>query len=178
MKQKYLFFALILLSISSCTSVKFETSQPKDAPELSAFPPEITGNYISKNKDTVLILSNSFQLKESTIFGKGKLNLLMPNEMVLKRMNEYYILSLKDSNAWEVLAFKQKGTNLIVYYINIDQKKEDKIITTLKGLTKVTEILDGTGKIDRYQINPTKEEFQLLFDNKIFSEIVKLKKIK
>jgi len=178
MKQKYLFFALILLSISSCTTVQFETSQPKDAEELSEFPKDLTGKYTSKNKDTLLIYNNSFQYLESTIFGPGKVNVLNQNDLILKKSNDYFVLSFKDSNAWEVLVIKQKGNKLRVYCIFYDKNNEVEIINSLKEITKVIEIRDSAGKIDKYLINPTKEEFQLLLDKKVFSKYLELKKIK
>lgn len=174
-----MFFALILLSISSCTTVQFETSQPKDAQQLTEFPKDLTGRYTTKkNQDTLLIFNNSFQYIESTILGQGKINTLSPNEVVLKKSNDYFVLSLKDSAAWEVFAFKQKGTSILVYYINIDQMKADKIIPSLKEITNVVEIRDSAGKINKYLINPTQNEFQLLLDKKLFSKILEFKKIK
>lgn len=176
--MKYLFFAPILLSIISCSTVQFESSQPKGAEELSEFPKDLIGEFISKDRDTLLININSFQVKESSIFGQGKVNMLNQNELILKKSNDYYVVSTKDSNVWEVAVIKLKGSKLSVYIIGYDKKNEVELINKLKEITKVIEIRDSEGKIVKYLINPTQEEFQLLFDKKIFSKIMEYKKIK
>jgi hypothetical protein len=178
MKQKYLLLALILLSISACSTVKFETSQPKDAEELNEFPPDMIGKYTSMNKDTLIINNNSFQYLEASIFGPGKVNLLKHDEVVLKKSDDNLLLSIKDSNVWEVLLIKHKGSKLTLSCIFYDKKNVNDIINSVKAITNVTAIKDREGNIDKYMINPSKEEFQLLLDKKIFSKIMEYKMIK
>ena len=104
--------------------------------------------------------------------------MLNQNELILKKSDDYYIVSTKDSNVWEVAVIKLKGSKLSVYIIGYDKKNEVELINKLKEITKVIEIRDSEGKIVKYLINPTQEEFQLLFDKKIFSKIMEYKKIK
>lgn len=179
MKQKYLLFALILLSISACTTVQFETSQPKDAPILSEFPNELIGKYVSlgKVKDTLIIMRNAYKFKETKIIGIGKVSELNQNVIILKKSNDYFVLSEKDSNAWEVIALKQKGQKISFYLLAYDKDSRVKTINRIKEITNVVEISD-TDSNGKYRINPTKEEFQLLLDKKIFSKIMEYKKIK
>jgi hypothetical protein len=179
MKRKYLFFALILLSISSCTTVQFETSQPKGMAGLSEFPTELKGIYSSKkNQDTLIISYNSFKYLSTTIFGQVKPTTLDQNEVVLKKLNDYYIMSLKDSNAWEVIGIKLKSNKLQIYYIYPEKKEETELLNKLKEITKVVEIKDNEGKTSKYLINPTTDEFQILLDKKLFSKILEFKKVK
>jgi hypothetical protein len=178
MKQIYLLCSVIFVAISSCTTVQFETSQPKGVPELTSFPVEITGKYTGKNKDTLFIYDKAIQYSESTVLGSGKINELNQNELVLKKWNEYFILSFKDSLSWQVFTFKKRGNNLQVYYINFDKKNEEDLINKIKTITKVTEIKDSEGKIQQYLINPSPEEFKLLFDKKVFSKVFEFKKVK
>jgi hypothetical protein len=180
MIKRNLIYWLIGLIISSCTTIQFETAQPKDTAELTEFPAEVIGKYISQDNDTLLIFNKSFQYNESSKSGKNMVDSLLKDMTVLKQMNDYYILSIKDTstNAWEVFTFKKSGKSIDVNYIISNEKKDDDLLKEIKEITKVKEITDTAGKAPRYLLNPSKEEFQKLIDKKIFTKIFEFKGIK
>ena len=150
----------MILAFSSCTSVLFETPQPKGVAEQKEFPKNYIGQYIdTAHKDTLTIAGKSFQLgHKSSSFNIH--DSLSSGLSILKTYNEYYILSEKEINnnetAWEVFTCKLINDNLSVYYILLSKDNKEEIIKKLKGILEVKEIKDTDGKINHYLINPTK----------------------
>ena len=177
MKQNLWFFALLMISVSSCTTVQFATSQPKDAEILTEFPANLIGSYYGSDKDShkdsLIITKNSIQEKKSS-----SANVLEPDKLVLKKSNEYYILSGKESETWGVTALKQKGNKLSIYVLAYDKESEVELISKIEKITKVIQIQDSSEKAIQYIINPSKEQFQLLLDRKVFVKYLELKKTK
>lgn len=180
MKQLLLIVATCLILFTSCKTINFETPQPKNAASLTEFPVNIQGKYKDKDKkdkDTLVITAKSFTL--------GKKNSYFPNEayinsdtVVLKKLNDYYILNLGDRKTWSVILFKQKDKTLISYFIKIDDKNEATQLNLLKQITPFTPVKGEDGNINSYKINPTPEEFQQLIDKGMFTEMTTFKKIK
>jgi len=177
MKQILLVFSATMIMLSSCTSVKFESAQPKDKEELKEFPDNVLGIYIDTERDTLILTSNSFQYgnKKSSIFRVD--GTLTSGESILKRDNDYYVLSLKDENGWEVITFKYSGKDLTVYYIDLGKDRE-KTIKKLKGILAVKEVKDSEGKVDYYLINPSGKEFETLMAKNIFSRVTTFTRVK
>jgi len=176
MKQLILILALTGIGFSSCTSVKFENSQPKDTEELNAFPPSLVGVYFDGEKDTLTLTNNSFKYgNEKSFFHLN--GTLASGESTLKISNDYLVLSLKDKGTWEVIVGKFSGKDLIAFYIDIDKERE-KTIKQLKEIVTVKEIKNDNGTIDYYLINPTKNEFEKLIQKNLFAKKVVFKRIK
>jgi hypothetical protein len=177
MKKTILIISATVLLLSACTSVKFETSQPKGVPELTEFPKEVLGNYTDAEKDTLIIAKSTYKVgsKKSSFYSTDTLS---SGKITLKKYNDYYVLSRKDENAWEIVTFKSMGDNLTVYYINYNSENEKEIIEKLRKIVTVKEVKNTEGKIDYYLINPTKEEFDALMNKQLFSKIVCFKRIK
>ncbi len=175
MKNILFIMIAIILMLSSCITVKFEDAQPKDTPELKEFPESMLGVYFDNNKDTLTITNFSFKYgsKKSLLYQNKTLS---PDESVLKKFNDYYVLSLKDDDNWEVVVFKCIEKDLSVFYINLDKNRE-RTLSKIKAIMPVKEIKGNNGKIDYYLINPSKKDFQTLLDKEIFSHIGDFKRI-
>ncbi|MBE9469134.1 MAG: hypothetical protein IMY72_12550 [Bacteroidetes bacterium] len=178
MKKLFLLIVVILTIITSCTTVEFETPQPKNSVELSEFPKNALGIYLDDNNDTLTILKKSFKYgnKKSTVFHMAET--LTPNKIILKKYNNYFVLNLRDtSSIWNVIMFRKYNKNILVYYINLGEKNKDEIINNLKNITATKEMKNEKGEIEKYIINPTEKEFKLLIDNEIFSKVTEFKKL-
>jgi hypothetical protein len=195
MKQIYVLFAILGFSCFSCTFVFFESPQPKNAMELTKFPPEVTGKYSVKIKtyiDTITINDtsvsyNSLMIGTSELKESDKNNVLIldSKSAMLKKTGEYYVLSIKNSESdtlWLVYPFIMRGGNLILHHLLINTKDAQSYISEIREITKLVDISDTsqgyhvtpfTGCI----INPTDEEFQLLLDKKLFSKF-ELKRVR
>jgi hypothetical protein len=178
MKQIYLFFALFILVITSCTTVEFATSQPDGAEELSEFPANMRGKYIvpGHKKDTLCITESTIQYGK---YGENTRDSLDQVKTILKKSNDYFILNFKNKdNYWDVNPIKIKGNKIIMYTIMLDTSNQEAIVNKIRAITKVTELKDSLGNLENYLVNPTKDEFQQLLDKEIFSFNIVLKKIK
>jgi hypothetical protein len=177
MKPTILIASNIILFLSSCTTVKFETTQPKETQELKAFPSAMVGKYIDKDKDTLIIAENSFQYGNVKSKDFSMNRSLASGEAILKKSREYYIVNLKDEYLWEVFAIKNEGKELQIYFI--DPGKDNKeSVKKLKEIIPVKEIKNKDGEIDYYLVNPSKSEFEMLLSKEVFSKIGVFKKIK
>lgn len=58
---RLLLFSLISI-FCSCTTVYFESTQPKGVDKLTAFPTELLGTYLTDEGDTVTINENSYKI--------------------------------------------------------------------------------------------------------------------
>ncbi|RLD63817.1 MAG: hypothetical protein DRJ01_02795 [Bacteroidetes bacterium] len=179
MKKLFLFSVVLLTIITSCTTVAFETPQPKNSDELSEFPQELIGIYIDKDSDTLTIKKNSFKYgnKKTTAFHMEEK--LTPNKIILKKCEDSFVINLRDtsSNIWNVFIFKKNKKNILVYYIDLGKDNKEEIINNLKDITTAKEIKNKKGEIEKYIINPTKKEFKLLIDSKIFSKVNEFKQL-
>ena len=101
---------------------------------------------------------------------------LSSGEAVLKIIGGYYILSMKDENIWQVIAFKKKVDEIDIYIINVEHSKEG-VVSKLKKILPVKEIKDKEGQLDYYLIDPNKSEFEKLIAKKIFSKSGVFKRI-
>lgn len=152
-------------------------SQPQDTPALPEFAKDLVGIYLIDNeKDTLTITANSFEYGNSTsLLGHVK-GSLSSGEAVLKIIGGYYILSMKDENIWQVIAFKKKVDEIDIYIINVEHSKEG-VVSKLKKILPVKEIKDKEGQLDYYLIDPNKSEFEKLIAKKIFSKSGVFKRI-
>lgn len=172
MKRLILLFATAT-NLISCTSVKFETSQPEGATSLSQFPPEIIGLYTSGEQDTLRILTNSFSYsdgKEIDINAE-----LSASTAVLKKVNKHYILSLKDNGSWDVFPLKVSRNGLTVFYADLDGRTEQ--VLNVGDSVAVKEIRTDDDQFDHYLVNPSPKEFKRLLRKKLFSEMVKFQRL-
>jgi hypothetical protein len=176
MKQVLCIFAALVIILPSCTTVKFKNAQPNHALALNEFPKDLLGIYFNNEKDTLTISNNSFEYGNATtslVHVKGSLS---TGEAVLKMVDSFYILSMKDENIWQVIAFKKKGDEIEIYNINIEDANQA-VMKKIKAILPVKEVKDKEGSVDYYLIDPSKNEFETLIIKKIFSKRGAFKKI-
>lgn len=157
------------LVLQSCNSVYFSDAQPVESPVLKEFPRDLTGSFVSETEDTLVVKPTSFIFRGGDpVFLSGDLT---PKGCVLKKMNDWYVISLQDEKEWEVFPVKFSGTdNFTIYYIDMEENEENRIIKDLRKKMKVEESLDQDGTFDHYIVSPSKSQFQELLTGKLFSE--------
>lgn len=172
--KKLIFGLIAMLSLTSCTAVKFENPQPAGISSLTEFPQEMQGFYTSGDGDTLEIFSQSFNYYDGQeIDLKADLE---PSTAVLKRVKNRYVLSLKDNSSWDVFPIKVFRNKIIVYYVDLDERTGR--LLDINDSAVVKQIRTGEDKFDHYLINPSEREFKKLLRKKLFSQNVEFKKLK
>lgn len=166
--MKKLFLAMVIFVLStSCTMVRFENPQPKNAIALQHFPQQMHGNFISDEQDTLEIDSFSFHFRngeEINLWGD-----LTSTETILKQFGKHYIINIHKEDGWDVFPVKIKEDRITVYYTSLPSKVED-LMEKLKQTTQVKGVADSTGHLSYYLIDPTPEEFRFLLRKKLYNE--------
>ena len=157
---------VLIFTLQSCSSVTFTSQQPEDAQVLKEFPAKIQGIFINSG-DTLVIEQTSF------IYDGGEMISLSgditPPDVVLKKMDNWYFLNIKDEGEWWIYPFQISGKNRItVYYSNMEEN-EQRIIEEFDEDLKVQKIFKE-GKLDHYLINPTQSQFKKILKKRLFSE--------
>jgi len=186
MKNLNLILLLLLFYITSCTDVKFETSQPKDGKELDIIPKSMRGVYIAdKDYDTLKVYDKSFHLGNNASAFYVVDKILDKSNVVLKPYNDYFVLSLKNNGYWESVLIKQKDNKLITNTFNLITKSMsltngsgDSLLNILKEITKVKEIFKKDSTVYYLLINPTNEEFNKIVKKGFFKDTIVFTKIK
>ncbi len=109
--KKLILFLVTAFLLSSCTVVKFENPQPATAPAHSEFPAKIHSLFVSDSDDTLNIRKDFFRFTDG-----DEVNLqaeLSSSNAVLKKLNNTYILSLKDDLGWIVYPLKVSKNKVI-----------------------------------------------------------------
>jgi len=174
MKQKIILLAIIGLLITSCTSVEFETSVPKNSDIIDEFPKEVMGYYLDKENDTLRIERYEFSYGTKGVFGyiEGSLK---SGEFELKRFGNYYVLNIIQSEYWIVMPFIYKNHKLSVYEIKF---KDEIVRNKITNITQVKETKNDKGEIVSFVINPSNNELRELFKKDVLSKLIVLRKIK
>ncbi len=182
MKKTFGLIVILIVIITSCTTVRFETSMPKNTDELKEFPSAIIGKYVDqKSEDTIIINTTYFESlsKKDAIKHDAFEKITLSDSVVLKKYKDYLVLNLRknaDTN-WDVILIEPKKNKLYVYSI-FENKKEEKFMKNLKGITRVSEMVSAEDSTKHYLLNPTNTEFGALIKKGLFSKIYIFKKIK
>lgn len=164
------------LVISSCTSVKFQDPQPKEAPVVSEFPEKMWGSYTSPEDDTLHISEKTFTYyngKEINV--SGTLN--PSGDVVLKEFEKGLILNLKEDEDWIVIPLIVSRNRIKARFAVLDKKTEP-LILELENSSGLQKVNSEDGKFSHYLISPSNEEFARLLRKKLFSEETVFKRIK
>lgn len=190
MKKTMLFLIAVCMIVSGCNDFYFKSPQPQHGKELKAIPSELTGTYFEKSGDSVndqkkeplVITGTSYDLKTSDPADKNKKvsGTLEPGKVVLKKLDDYYVLSQKVENplnskhdsVWEVYVLKYKDNELILY--NLTSEEREFMVDSVKGITRVQEETAGSDKI--YLLNPSKKQFKKLISNDLFNKVGEFEK--
>lgn len=190
MKRTILYMMAVCLVLSACHDFYFKSPQPQQGKELKTIPAELTGTYFEKSGDSVtvnqkeplIITRNSYDLKTSDPDTRDMKvsGTLKPGKVVLKKLDDYYVLSQKVENplnskhdsVWEVYVLKYTGNGLILY--NLTSEEREFMVDSVKGITGVQEETAGSDKI--YLLNPSKKQFKKLLNNDLFNKIGEFEK--
>jgi hypothetical protein len=185
--KKILLIFIVGLLISSCNTIGFKSSLPKDTEILTQFPDDIIGIYFDGEKDTLRIYTDSFEygIKDSSMLYMNKK--LEKGLVELKPFGEYYILSIKsESNEkiWGILPFKKDKNKVIVYFNDLDIKAKelkvdlDSIVKITQKITPIEVVKEEGNEQAHYFADPTNEEFKKLLDENYFGKAIEFKRIK
>lgn len=167
---------VLFLGLQSCNSILFTSAQPEADPVLKEFPQNMLGTFVSEDIDTLVVESTSFIFR-----GGDPVQLsgdITPKGCALKKMDDWYIISLQDEEEWEVFPVKVQGNdNFSVFFIDMKEDEENKIIADLEKDLKVEKVYNEDGSFDHYLINPSKKQFKRLLKKNIFSEEMSFKRV-
>ena len=173
---------LFVMILSSCGVYLFENPQPLNTKELKVVPAELIGMYIEKKEqDSLIITNDSYNYLSQDSEREGSLH---RGNVVLKKMNDYYILSQKvahplensSDSLWEVYAVKYKRNGLSVYSLTFEEDNREQFNDSVMKILPVKE--QNTDGDTLYVINPTKREFKTLLESKLYRKVLEFKKIK
>jgi len=168
---------LILVSLAACTMVacnmvRFEVPQPNGVQNLSKIPEKLTGMFIGSDHDTLMVDVGWFSFKSTK--GDMNVNMKLSDSTVLRQYNNYYFLSSREDNGWNVVVVEPKSgdrvTIMMLYVDNTDK------LARIQKIVKLKEIKKDDGDTDYYLTNPTKEQLVQLLDQGLFEEIVTLRR--
>lgn len=157
---------VLIFTLQSCSSVTFTTHQPENAQVLKEFPAKIQGIF-TNSEDTLVVEQTSF------IYNGGEMISLSgditPPDVVLKKMDNWYFLNIRDEGEWWTYPFQISGNNRItVYYSNMEEN-EQRIIEEFDEDLKVQKVFKE-GKFHHYLLSPTQSQFKKILKKKLFSE--------
>ena len=183
--KNLILIASCIITIYSCVEVKFEQAQPAKTPNLKSFPSQLHGKYFvsvsdtTNESDTLIIAEKYFtevtltSKKDSTL---PKKKVFLSDSLVLKEMDNYYILSFQDKKTWTSLVIKPiENIGYSILWIN---GKDENSVEKMKQIAKVKTIKDKEGEIESYILNPKKSVFKkLLLKKGVFTQLYQLKKL-
>lgn len=191
--KRYLLFCIVALMIfTSCNDFYFKNPQPLHGKELKQIPDELIGTYLEKDsesnipdkKEPLIITRNSYHLK-TTDPAVNDINIsgtLASGKVVLKRLNDHYVLSQKVENplnsapdsVWEVYVLEYRNDVLTLY--NLASEQREPKVDSVKDITTVKEQKEGNEKY--YLINPSNKQFKKLLINNLYKKVGEFKKVK
>ena len=164
------------LVICSCTAVKFQDPQPKEAPAVIEFPERMQGTYTSADDDTLHISEKSFTYyngKEINVTG----TLNTSGDVILKEFEKGFILNLQDDQGWDVIPLKVSRNKITAGFAVLDPKTQP-LILELEKSSKLQRINADDGKFSHYLLSPSDEDFKRLVRKKLFSEKTVFRRIR
>lgn len=192
MKKTILYLVTVLMMMTSCNDFYFKSPQPQRGKELKAIPEELIGTYYEKSDDSskddkkepLIITRNSYDLKTTDPDKKDMKvsGTLAPGKVVLKRLDDYYVLSQKIENplnnakdsVWEIYVLKYSDNELTLY--NLTSEEREPKVDSVKGITRVEEDTVGNDKI--YLLNPSNKQFKKLLTHDLFNKVGEFEKAK
>ena len=171
----------ITVLLCSCQMYFFENPQPLHSKALKAVPAELIGIYKESGSDTLIITNDSYKYLSKDNKKEGAFKL---GNMVLKKLDDYYILSQKmvDSlgqpynELWEVYAMKYTNNHLLVYNLNCAKDDCQPMADSVSRIVPYKNLL--MDKDTLHIINPTKNQFRALLDKNLFRLVSEFERIK
>lgn len=172
--RKIVYILTVVFILTSCSSILFTEAQPADAPLLQEFPGRILGEF-TNSEDTLVVNKTSFVYDGGDVITLS--GDLTPPGVVLKKMDNWYFLSIQDDTEWWIYPFQISGKDRITVYYSDMADKEQNIIQEFQKDLKVQKIYKE-GKLDHYLISPTKAQFKKMLKKGLFSEKMIFTRIK
>ncbi len=171
-----LFFALIIVSATSCKEISFKEAQPKGKRTLSEMPQSLRGKYLlieenGNNKDTLVITRKGYYVTGDST--KGEIG----DSLVLKKYKGYYFFNDNENPEWLLRVVKQEANGDLSYMFmdSGDQPFNDYVYEVNKEIQ--VDSLEIKGE-KLYQIDPTPRELLNLIKKGYFKKTMGLTKIK
>jgi hypothetical protein len=193
MKGNLLLCIAAFLILTSCNDFYFKNPQPLHGKALKAIPKELIGSYLeikdsgtgnNHHRDALVITENSYDLKVSddTMGEKKMSGTLASGKVVLKKMDDFYVLSQKVENplnssrdsVWEAYILEYKNNVLTLY--NLASEERNLKVDSVKRITSVKEQQEGDKKY--YLINPSNKQFKKLLLNNLYTKVGRFEKVK
>jgi len=121
MKNRLVFFVLLMVVISSCTNVYFDQPQPKNGEILKYIPLELQGVWVDK-LDTLYITKNGFEEvnvktdSSGTILSIKREAHFLTDSLMLKKADKYYIVNIREKKNWQVVILDRQNNGDIIWY--------------------------------------------------------------
>lgn len=154
-------YYLILISVfvfGSCSKVYFINPQPQKGMVLKSFIDDVQGEYadsllkLKVDAHEIIIFSDTFRLSKEEP---------LENEVLVKFYNNFYFVNFKDSTYYTVFVGKFYEDKLAVYMLNPDQR-------SLNVLGRYVKVDTLNAETKTFLVNPSKKEFEALFENGVF----------
>lgn len=166
-----LFF--LITTWAACVTVEFESPQPVGGKSLKNFPKKFQGSYINEDEGMLMIKKHSFIGGHKDSISTGD-ETFLDNNTQLRKIKGTYIINTRDALFWESRIVKLDQDSLFILEIS---GQDELAIKKIKDITRVKEIKNAEGKIEKYLINPSKSEFELLLRSDVFTPLIALKKV-
>lgn len=165
---QFICFAIMMaMLMTSCEELAFRQPMPHDAPNLSVFPQECIGTFVSESdpKDTLVIYPDS--VKDERF--------VLNAENLMRKHGKYYILNQHKRDRWIVAAMRPRGKKgFDIYWFNIEGEKNK---NSLSRVTKTVLVQDSeTGK-EYMLVDPTSREFDRMLRSRAFQRKDKFRRI-
>ncbi len=168
MMRKFITVMLVVVVMQSCTELAFRNAMPIQGTDLTEFPEDLQGTFLSmlESKDTIVITATNVSGDKFHIDGNN----------VLRKFGKYYICNEKKADRWVIGVIRPQGyRGFTVYRFDVEETKKREIIA---DITKVEEVLDESGGVDYLLVSPTDAEFRKMLRSKAFIRAEKFRRVK
>ncbi len=163
--MRYSKFLAILILLSSCVEVEFKHPMPTKGTTLKKVPEDIITFFKSLDENP----TENSKLSISEFSDDFDMNKPLPADVVLKKWKGDYYLNQKEDSLWQIILIKQ-GKNKTFTIFHIDGSNQA-TIDKLKSITKVEEIFEKEGELDRVILDPSLKEFKKMLKSGCFVSV-------
>lgn len=121
MKNRLVFFVLLMVVISSCTNVYFDQPQPKNGEILKYIPLELQGIWVDK-LDTLYITKHGFEEVNVKTDSSGTISSIkrethfLSDSLMLQKAEKYYVVNIREKKNWQVVILDRQSNGDIIWY--------------------------------------------------------------
>lgn len=162
------FFIAVSFMLTSCEELAFRQPMPHDVANLTTFPEECVGTFVSEsdNKDTLVIYRDS--VKDERF--------ILNEDNIMRKYGKYYIVNQRKRDRWTVAALRPRGKKgFDIYWFNIEGEKNK---NSLSRVTKTVMVQDPETNKEYMLVDPTGREFDRMLRSRAFQRKDKFRRIK